>query len=471
MRKSILIIEKMKGNNNIHKALVVGLGYRTGLAVSNFLAAREIAVVASDSKSEADLSDVLSKLDPTVRVVAGAQDPALLDGGFDAVILSPGVPKTIPLVAEAGRRGIPVMAEVELAFRHMKGSVVGITGTDGKSTTTALTGHVFHELGIDTHVGGNIGIPLVSFVDKTNDESVVVAELSSFQLETIVDFRPDVAALLNVTPDHLDRYDGMEEYLEAKMRIAMNQDGGDYFIYNRDDVMSSRSSSRVKSRVLSFSIETGDADIFYRDGAVYLRDDGRKVLETGRMKVLGLHNVQNAMVAILAARAVLAKRGKEADFDAIAEAVYSFPGLEHRLERIGVFQGREFINDSKATTVNAVLTALRSFPGMGVLILGGRTKGDDYSRLKIGLEGKIRSIVLIGESKEYFAKILGGFRHVFAESLDDAVVKAMRESREGDVVLLSPACASFDMFKNYEERGMEFAKSFRRLESGALSWT
>lgn len=461
----------MKGTNNIQKALVVGLGYRTGLAVSNFLAARKVAVVASDSKSEADLAGVIGKLDTSVRVIAGAQDPALLGEGFDAVILSPGVPMTIPLVTEAARRGIPVIAEVELAFRHMKGSIVGITGTDGKSTTTALTGHVFRELGIDTHVGGNIGIPLVSFVDKTTDESVVVAELSSFQLETIVDFKPDVAALLNVTPDHLDRYDGMEEYLEAKMRIAMNQDDGDYFIYNKDDVMSSRSSSRVKSRALSFSIETGDADIYYRDGAVYLGKGGRRVLQTGRMKVLGLHNVQNAMVAILAARAVLAKRGKEADFDAIAEAVYSFPGLEHRLERIGVFQGREFINDSKATTVNAVLTALRSFPGAGVLILGGRTKGDDYSRLKIGLEGKIRSMVLIGESKEYFAKILGGFRHVFAETLDDAVVKAMRESRDGDVILLSPACASFDMFKNYEERGTEFIKSFRRLESGALSWT
>jgi len=461
----------MKGTNNIHKALVVGLGYRTGLAVSNFLAARQVAVVASDSKSEADLADVIVKLNPAVRVIAGAQDPALLDEGFDAVILSPGVPMTIPLVTDAGRRGIPVIAEVELAFRHMKGSIVGITGTDGKSTTTALTGHVFRELGIDTQVGGNIGIPLISFVDKTTDESVVVAELSSFQLETIVDFKPDVAALLNVTPDHLDRYDGMEEYLEAKMRIAMNQDGGDYFIYNKDDVMSSRSSSRVKSRALSFSIETGDADIFYRDGAVYLGEGGRRILRTGRMKVLGLHNVQNAMVAILAARAVLAKRGKEPDYDAIAEAVYSFPGLEHRLERIGLYQGREFINDSKATTVNAVLTALRSFPGTGVLILGGRTKGDDYSRLKIGLEGKIRSLVLIGESKEYFAKILGGFRHVFAETLDDAVVKAMRESSDGDVILLSPACASFDMFKNYEERGTEFIKSFRRLESGALSWT
>ncbi len=456
--------------DTIHKALVVGLSYRTGLAVSNFLAARGITVVASDSKSEAELADVIRKLDPTVRVMVGGQDPAILDEGFDAVVLSPGVPRTIPLIAEAYRRKITVMAEVELAYRHMKGSLIGITGTDGKSTTTALTGHVFRELGIDTYVGGNIGIPLVSFAGKTSESSVVVAELSSFQLETIIDFKPDVAALLNVTPDHLDRYDGMEEYLEAKMRIAHNQDGGDYFIYNKDDVMSARCASRVKSQALSFSVETEDADIFYRDGAVYLRDGARRVLQADRMRILGLHNVQNAMVAILSMQAIMRKRGIEPDFSAIAEAVYSFPGLEHRLERIGVYQGREFINDSKATTVNAVLTALRSFPGMGILILGGRTKGDDYSRLKIGLEGKIRTLVLIGESKEYFSKILSGFRHVYAETLDDAVVQAMRESREGDVVLLSPACASFDMFKNYEERGAEFIKSFRRLESGALSW-
>jgi len=461
----------MKSNINIKKALVVGLSYRTGLAVSNFLAAREVAVVASDSKGEAELADVIRRLDPAVRVVAGGQNPSLLDEGFDAVVLSPGVPKNIPLIKEAYKRGIPVMAEVELAFRNMKGNLIGITGTDGKSTTTALTGHVFRELGIDTYVGGNIGIPLVSFAGKTSERSVVVAELSSFQLETIIDFKPDVAALLNVTPDHLDRYDSMEAYLEAKMRIAMNQDGGDYFIYNRDDVMSSRSAARVASRAVSFSVEAEDADIFYRDGAVFLRDGNRKVLETGRMRVLGLHNVQNAMVAILSALAIMKKRGMDPDYRGIAEAVYSFPGLEHRLERIGVFQGREFINDSKATTVNAVLTALRSFPGMGVLILGGRTKGDDYSRLKIGLEGKIRTLVLIGESKEYFSKILNEVRCVFAETLDDAVVKAMQESREGDVVLLSPACASFDMFRNYEERGAEFVRSFRRLERGELSWT
>jgi UDP-N-acetylmuramoylalanine--D-glutamate ligase len=458
----------MTGTDNIQKALVVGLGYRTGLAVANYLAGREIIVVASDAKSEADLSDVLRQLDPTVRVVAGEQKPELLDEGFDAVILSPGVPKTIPLVDEAYKRKIPVIAEVELAYRSMKGRIVGITGTDGKSTTTSLTGHVFHQLGIDTYVGGNIGIPLISFAGTTTDDSVIVAELSSFQLETVVDFRPDVAALLNVTPDHLDRYDSMNDYLKAKMKIAMNQDAGDYFLFNRDDVMAGRSALQVKSKAMSFSIETEDADIYYRDGAVYLKEGNRKVLQTGKLKILGMHNVQNAMVAILSAQAIFNKMGIATDYGRIAESIYSFKGLEHRLERLGSCKKREFINDSKATTVNAVLTALRSFPGQGVLILGGRTKGDDYSRLKIGLEGKVRALVLIGESKEYFSKIFSGFRHVFADTLDDAVVKAMKESREGDVILLSPACASFDMFKNYEERGEEFRKSFRRLQKEEL---
>jgi UDP-N-acetylmuramoylalanine--D-glutamate ligase len=458
----------MTGTDNIQKALVVGLGYRTGLAVANYLAGREIIVVASDAKSEADLSDVLRQLDPTVRVVAGEQKPELLDEGFDAVILSPGVPKTIPLVDEAYKRKIPVIAEVELAYRSMKGRIVGITGTDGKSTTTSLTGHVFHQLGIDTYVGGNIGIPLISFAGTTTDDSVIVAELSSFQLETVVDFRPDVAALLNVTPDHLDRYDSMNDYLKAKMKIAMNQDAGDYFLFNRDDVMAGRSALQVKSKAMSFSIETEDADIYYRDGAVYLKEGNRKVLQTGKLKILGMHNVQNAMVAILSAQAIFNKMGIATDYGRIAESIYSFKGLEHRLERLGSCKKREFINDSKATTVSAVLTALRSFSGQGVLILGGRTKGDDYSRLKIGLEGKVRALVLIGESKEYFSKIFSGFRHVFADTLDDAVVKAMKESREGDVILLSPACASFDMFKNYEERGEEFRKSFRRLQKEEL---
>lgn len=447
------------------------MGYRTGLAAANFLAAKGVSVTASDSKPEAGLADVLAKLDPSVRVAAGKQDPAILAEGFDAVILSPGVPRTIPLVAEAYRKGIPVMAEVELAWRNLEGSVVGITGTDGKSTTTALAGHLFREMGFDAYVGGNIGIPLISFAGKTTPDSVIVAELSSFQLETIIDFRPDAAMLLNVTPDHLDRYDSMDDYFKAKMRIAMNQSPEDSFIYNRDDARARAGAASVRSKAVSFSSGSEDADIYYRDGRVLLRDGGRTVLETGRLSIMGLHNVENAMAAVLAVLAVMKKRGMAPDYDRLAAAAYTFPGLEHRLERVGSYRDREFINDSKATTVNAVLTALKSLNGQGVLILGGRTKGDDYARIAAGLDGKIRSLVLIGESKESFSKIFSGYRQVTVSTMDEAVAAAMRESREGDVILLSPACASFDMYKNYEERGAVFRESFRRLSEGVLSWT
>jgi UDP-N-acetylmuramoylalanine--D-glutamate ligase len=363
------------------------------------------------------------------------------------------------------------MAEVELAWRHLKGSVVAITGTDGKSTTTALAGHLFRELGFDTHVGGNIGIPLITFAGKTTTDSVIVAELSSFQLETIIHFRPDVAMLLNVTPDHLDRYDSMEDYFRAKMRIAMNQTSDDCFIYNRDDERARAGAGMVPSRALCFSTQTAESDIYYRDGRVFLHNGGRLLLETGNLRILGLHNVENAMAAVLSVLDVLRRKNIAPDYDRIARAAYSFPGLEHRLERVGAFRGREFINDSKATTVNAVLTALKSLKGQGVLILGGRTKGDDYAKIAAGLDGKIRSLVLIGESKESFSNIFSAYRQVTAATMDDAVAAAMRESREGDVILLSPACASFDMYKNYEERGAVFRQSFQRLADGVISWT
>ncbi len=453
------------------KVLIVGLGYRTGVAAANFLAGRGTAVTVSDRKPAEELADALSELDSSVRVITGEQNPSILNEGFDALIVSPGVPVTIPLVAEAYRRQIPVLAEVELAYGYLNGLIVGVTGTDGKSTTTACIGHIFKELGFDVVVGGNIGIPLITFAGKTGPDSVIVVELSSFQLETIARFRPDVALMLNLSPDHLDRYDGMEDYFKAKMRISMNQTKDDFFIYNMDDEFSTRGASSVRATTLSFSLSNADAGLSARDGAVYLKENGRKILLNHRLKIRGMHNVQNVMAAILAVKAILQKKGLAPDYEEIAEAAYGFPGLAHRLERLGLCGGREFINDSKATTVNAVLTALRSLSGKSVLILGGRTKGDDYSRLASGMNGVIRNLVLIGESSDLFSGIFKKYAPIKAESLDDAVVKAMKASKEGDSVLLSPACASFDMFKNYEERGDEFRRSFNRLKSGELQWT
>ncbi len=462
--------DDLQSINGLRSVLVVGLGYRTGLAVCNYLAGRGIPVTASDSKSAAELEDVTAKLAAGVSLIAGRQKPEILDSGYDLLILSPGVPKSIPLVVEAGKRGVPVISEIEFAARVLKGETIGITGTDGKSTTTALTSHVLSCLGLDSRMGGNIGIPLISIADETREDSVTVIELSSFQLETIVDFRPDVAAVLNVTPDHLDRYPGMDEYTDAKFRIAMNQRDTDVLVYNADDVVVAARASSAAAVKKSFSLENHDADAFYRDGFICVKTAAgtEPVIDTSKMKIMGLHNVQNAMASLLMVSSLIERRGAMPDYAAIEAAVASFPGLHHRMEVVGAFKGRTFINDSKATTVGAVGMALKSLPGNGVLILGGRTKGDDYSRLRSMVQGKVRGVVLIGESADSFSKIFADFNHVRADGLDDAVARAMNLSADGDSIILSPACASFDMFKNYEDRGDSFRRSCERLFRGEL---
>ncbi len=468
-----MIEKNMIDISSIKRALVVGLGYRTGVAVCNFLAGKGVAVTVSDSKSPEALANVSDKLPASVRLVAGPQDPAILDAGFDLLVLSPGVPKSIPLVREAERRGVPVISEIELAYYSVPGMFVGITGTDGKTTTTSLTGHILRALGIDTLVGGNIGTPLISFAGKSSADTAVVAELSSFQLETVREFRPAVAAILNVTPDHLDRDRDMNEYLEAKLRIAMNQKADDFFIANRDDGLVWKSAAGLAPEVRSFSLNDAGADMNLSGSTLWLRRGGTpvKVASTGKMQITGLHNAQNAMAATLMVISVCERMGIEPDLAVIEASLYSFKGLEHRMERIGTFMGRNFINDSKATTVGAVEMAVRGFKGDCVLILGGRTKGDDYSRLAAGIRGRVRGLVLIGESREEFSRIFSDFIQIKADTLEDAVVKGIGMSSEGDTILLSPACASFDMFESYEERGDLFRRTVGRLISGEEKWT
>ncbi len=454
------------------KVLVVGLGYRTGVAAAGFLSARGADVTVSDMKSEEELKDLIAILDPTVKVIAGHQRPEILDAGFDLIVLSPGVPAGIPLIQEALSRKIPVISEIELAFLNMKGSFIGITGTDGKSTTTSLTGHIFKELGFDTFIGGNIGIPLISFADKTTDKTVTVIELSSFQLETVDTFKPDVAAILNVTPDHLDRYDGMEGYFEAKKRIFKHQDNNDFFIYNRDNEILENSRMDYPSNTLTFSIDDDSADSFYRDGVIFIIHEGSTIpaVKVKKLSILGIHNIQNVMAALLMVTSLHKKLKIEPDFEMIAAACYSFTGLEHRMELAGEYLGRTFVNDSKATTIGAVEMAVKSIRDKGVLIIGGRTKGDDYSRLRDIVGAKARCIVVIGESSDMFSEIFSGFNVVRASSMEDAVMKSMKNSEEGDMILLSPACASFDMFSSYDERGKAFKESFRKLSQGEISW-
>lgn len=458
---------------NFKNALVVGLGYRSGLSAANFLSARGVDVTVSDAKSKEELIDIIEKLNTGVKVVAGEQVPEILDRGFDIVVLSPGVPVSIPLVQEALKKGIPVISEIELAYRNMKGHIIAITGTDGKSTTTELTGHIFKELGFKTFLGGNIGIALISLAEKTDDDSVTVIELSSFQLETVDSFKPHVSAILNVTPDHLDRYDSIASYFEAKKRIFRNYGKDEYFIYNRDSAILFSEASRFPRKSLCFSSSGISSDSYYRDGVIYLNIDNNSVpvIEENKMQILGIHNMENTMAALLMTISLLEKTGITPDLPAIAEACYSFKGLEHRMEFAGEFQGRMFINDSKATTIGAVEMAVKSIKSNGVLILGGRTKGDDYSRLRGVISKKVRAIVLIGESSNEFEKIFHGFNTVKAKNIDDAVLKSMGLSQKGDMILLSPACASFDMFTSFEERGNAFKSSVKKLIKGELAWT
>ncbi len=455
------------------RILIVGLGYRSGLAAANFLSERGKDVSVSDSKSKEELADTIAKLNKNVKLILGNQNPEILDAGFDLIVLSPGVPKSIPLIKEAVKKGIRVIAEIELAYENMQGKIIAITGTDGKSTTTVLTGHILEKIGIDSIVGGNIGIPLVSLVGKTSEETVSVVELSSYQLETIDAFRPDVCSFLNVTPDHLDRYADMNEYFEAKFRITMNQTADDYFIYNADDDTLNANFKRVNSQALGFSLKDKNADAYYENGFVFMNHKGSafKVIDTSRLNIFGLHNIQNIMAAVLMVNSILNKKGIAADFEKIADACYSFKGLEHRVEKVGEFEGRIFINDSKATTVGAVQMALKSLKSKGILILGGVTKGDDYSRLIPLMKEKVKGLVLIGESTDDFSKIFSEFKPADAKSLDEAVVLSMKISEKGDSILLSPACASFDMFKNFEERGRAFKESYGNLKSGKLLWT
>lgn len=458
--------------NNLKKVLVVGLGFRTGLASANFLAKRGVAVSVSDTKSEEALAAIIADLDPSVEVFAGKQDESLLKNGYDLIVLSPGVPQKIPLIRKANELGIPVIAEIELASFFLKGHTIAITGTDGKSTTTTLMGHIFRELGFDSLIGGNIGIPLISLVDKATSESIVSIELSSFQLETIDSFNPEISAVLNITPDHLDRYDSMEDYAAAKMRITKNQTGDQYFVFNADDLRLQVLAQLTGVKLLSFSLKDSKANSFYRDGVIYLnrKDEVMPVLETSRMKILGIHNVQNAMAALLMTAAMFKKINREPDYKAIADAIASFTGLAHRMEVLGEYQGRTVINDSKATTVGAVRMALRSLDKPVHLILGGLTKGDDYSTLIPDLEGRIASLILIGQSTAEFMEIFKKFNPSKAIDLDDALVKGISASKNGDVILLSPACASFDMFKSFEHRGDVFRDGFKKLVKGELKW-
>lgn len=445
----------MSGYEN-KRVLVVGLG-ESGKAAVRFFTAHGARVVATDARSADDLRETVEELRGLeVALELGGHAEALFLAQ-DLIVPSPGVPWDLPLLQSARKEGISVAGELEAASRELLGKVVGVTGTNGKTTTTALLGHIFECAGLTVQVGGNIGHAVLSLVESSTPSTWNVLELSSFQLEAMQSFRCHVAAVLNVTPDHLDRHHDMRSYIAAKARIFEPQQSEDAAVLNHDDAVCRDYASQVRGRTVWFSRTRALDEGVWVDNGWIVRQ-GRRI-SGAELPIRGPHNLENALAAVAAAT--------EAGVpdEAIARGLASFRPVEHRLELVRTLDGVAYYNDSKATNVDAAIKAVESFDTGLWLILGGRDKGSDYTALLEPLQGRVKRVLLIGEAAELIAAQLG--KRVEVErcgTLEAAVGAACREAAPGDTVLLAPACASFDQFTSYGHRGREFKRIVGELE-------
>jgi UDP-N-acetylmuramoylalanine--D-glutamate ligase len=429
------------------------------LVTALFSAGYGATVTATDERPETELAETAEKLRAArVKLELGRHvDATFLEQ--DLILVSPGVPANLPALQAARKKNIPVWSEIELAWRFLRGKLVAITGSNGKTTTTALVAHILKASNIPTLVGGNIGTPLLALVETSTDPAVTVAEISSFQLETIEAFRPEIGVLLNLTPDHLDRHGTFEEYARAKMRMFENQLERDFAVLNADDPEITKRMP-AKPHIFWFSRQKRVANgAFLRDNEIIFRNEGSETVLARRDQIplRGEHNVENVLAACAAA--YLAGATPEA----IAGAVKSFRGVEHRLEFVAEISGVQFYNDSKATNVDAAVKAIQAFPGPLLVILGGKDKGSPYTPLRDLLHERARMALLIGESADKIAADLQGAVEIsYAGTLDRAVQIAIELSQPEDTVLLAPACSSFDQFENYEQRGRVFKELVAR---------
>jgi len=437
------------------RILVVGLG-RSGVAAANVLAPVAARVVACDEKPLRELDPAAADLSSSgVGLRPGDQRPELL-AGIDLLVRSPGVPWEAPLVAAAREAGVEVIGELELGYRLLvTDRLVAVTGSNGKSTTTALLGEVFRRAGEGVVVAGNIGVALTAAVAGLKTSDVVVVEVSSFQMEDAVTFRPRVGVLLNLAPDHLDRHGTAAEYYRLKCRLFENQTADDFAVLNADDEAVA-ATEMPRASVLLFSARPQSAPGVWLDGAEVkydVRGERGTLLRASEMRLPGRHNLSNGMAAACAALAMGAPAA------ACAEALKTFEGLPHRLELAGEVGGVRYVNDSKATNVASALTALSSYEDPVVLIAGGKSKGEDFRPLAKAAAGKVRVAVLYGAAREDLASVFEGAVPVaLAETVEGAVRKAAASARAGDVVLLSPACTSWDQYRDFEERGDDFKR-------------
>jgi UDP-N-acetylmuramoylalanine--D-glutamate ligase len=444
------------------KVLVVGLG-KSGLAAALFLRRRGAQVTVSDVRSAEQLAKEIPALIEAGIMVESGGHGLLTFRRQDLIVVSPGVPLNTPELVQAKNLGLPVIGELELAARFLKGKMLAVTGSNGKTTTTTLLGEILSAGGLQTLVGGNIGLPVVELIDPSTDDSWSVLEVSSFQLETTVEFHPAIAVILNITPDHLDRHGSFESYAAAKERIFAAQTAADCLVLNADNAPAAQSAARSAARVYLFSVEHAVAQgAWLESGAVVYRAapgaESEWVMPLSGITLKGAHNIENVLAAVVAARLA----GVPAEV--IRRAVESFQAVEHRLEFVATRQGVQYYNDSKATNVDATAKAIAAFERGIHLILGGKDKGSPYTVLSDLLRERVTAVYTIGAAA---AKIESQLRGVVSLhsclTLDKALAAAAAAAHSGEVVLLAPACASFDQFENYEQRGRIFKQLVKEL--------
>ena len=465
------------------KVLVVGIA-RSGVAAARLLASRGAMVIANDIKTESDIRDAAEELRKLDVMLSLGAHPESLFVNADLIVLSPGVPSDLAPLEAARRAGIEIISEPELASRFLRGRMIGVTGSNGKTTVTTLIGELMQAAGADVIVGGNIGTPLTSLIEKSTENTWTVAELSSFQLEMIDSLRVNIAVVTNITPDHLDRHGSFENYVRAKHRIFLNQNEDDWAVLNgRDEgVADIVTKLGVQSRKVYFSSRgpetvTGiPADAYVQAGRVCTtmitdREGEVDVMGLDEIPLPGMHNVENVMTALAATLCAMGTGVQ--DLPALTDAIRRFKGVEHRIEYVAEIDGIKFYNDSKATNVDSTVKALEAFERNIIVILGGKDKGSDYTVLAPLIRDRVKQVILIGAASDKIAEHLEGAGSMTrARSMQDAVLKAMEVANAGDIVLLAPACASFDMFDNYEHRGRVFKEAVYKLASRVHSgWT
>lgn len=446
------------------QVLVFGSGI-SGIGASRLLEHNQADVILYDGNTSLDAEEIRKKIgtESKTSVLLGELKDEVIEG-LDLCVISPGVPTDLPVVNRIREKNVPIWSEIELAFETGKGDVLAITGTNGKTTTTALLGEIMKAWkGDNVFVVGNIGIPYTSIAADTKDDSVIVAEISSFQLETVDTFRPTVSAILNITPDHLDRHHTMEAYIEAKEAIAKNQQKGETCVLNYEDEVLREFEKKTQASVLYFSSRRRlDTGVYLADDRILYAANGEtiEVCQTEELQILGVHNYENVMAAVAMAAAY------GTPMHVIREAVKRFGGVEHRIEYVCEKQGVVYYNDSKGTNPDAAIKAIGAMRRPTYLIGGGYDKNASYKEWIESFDGKVKKLVLIGQTKEKIAQTAKecGFEDFeFADSLEEAVALCAKLAKEGDAVLLSPACASWGMFQNYEERGDKFKELVKSL--------